>query len=103
MKVYDVLVVGTGASGGMAARVFTHAPHLLGKQSGGGGLPRSRDVAAAGVIKGKRIATVAKCRFDVEVCGATFVNEGWVREGNMVSGRTWHGNHLFMRIHEGAS
>ena len=54
-------------------------------------------VATAGVIKGKRIATVAKCRFDVEVCGATFVNEGCVRDGNMVSGRTWHDNHLFMR------
>ncbi len=54
-------------------------------------------VATAGVIQGKRIATVAKCRFDVEVCGATFVNEGCVRDGNMVSGRTWHDNHLFMR------
>jgi protease I len=54
-------------------------------------------VATAGVIKGKRIATVPKCKFDVEVCGATFVNEGCVRDGNMVSGRTWHDNHLFMR------
>ncbi len=54
-------------------------------------------VATAGVIKGKRIATVPKCQFDVEVCGATFVNEGCVRDGNMVSGRTWHDNHLFMR------
>ena len=53
-------------------------------------------VATADVIKGKRIATVAKCKFDVEVCGATFVNEGCVRDGNMVSGRTWHDNHLFM-------
>ena len=54
-------------------------------------------VATAGVIKGKRIATVAKCQFDVEICGAKFVNEGCVRDGNMVSGRTWHDNHLFMR------
>ncbi|MCC6585152.1 MAG: DJ-1/PfpI family protein [Bryobacterales bacterium] len=53
-------------------------------------------VATAGVIKGKRIATVAKCQFDVEVCGATYVNEGCVRDGNMVSGRTWHDNHLYM-------
>ena len=54
-------------------------------------------VATAGVIKGKRIATVPKCQFDVEVCGAQFVNEGCVRDGNMVSGRTWHDNHLYMR------
>ncbi len=53
-------------------------------------------VATADVIKGRKIATVPKCKFDVEVCGATFVNEGCVRDGNMVSGRTWHDNHLFM-------
>ncbi len=53
-------------------------------------------VATAGVIGGRRIATVAKCQFDVEVCGGIFVNEGCVRDGNMVSGRTWHDNHLFM-------
>jgi protease I len=54
-------------------------------------------LATAGVIKGKRIATVSKCQFDVEVCGATFVDNGCVRDGNMVSGRTWHDNHLFMK------
>jgi protease I len=54
-------------------------------------------VAAARVINGKRIATVQKCQLDVELCGATFVNEGCVREGNMVSGRTWHDQHLYMR------
>jgi len=53
-------------------------------------------VAAADVIRGKRLATVAKCRMDIEMCGATFVNEGCVREGNMVSGRTWHDQHLYM-------
>ncbi|MCI0352957.1 MAG: DJ-1/PfpI family protein [Acidobacteriales bacterium] len=53
-------------------------------------------VAAAGVIEGRRMATVAKCRKDIELCGATFVNEGKVRSGNMVSGRTWHDQHLYM-------
>ena len=52
--------------------------------------------AAAGVIDGKRMATVPKCRMDIELCGATFVNEGSVRTGNMVSGRTWHDQHLYM-------
>lgn len=53
-------------------------------------------VAAARVIEGKRMATVPKCRLDIELCGATFVNEGCVRAGNMVSGRTWHDQHLYM-------
>ncbi len=47
-------------------------------------------VARADVIRGKRMATVPKCRFDIEVCGATFVDEPVVRSGNMVSCRTWH-------------
>jgi protease I len=54
-------------------------------------------VAAADVIRGKRMATVPKCKFDVEVCGATFVNEGCVRDGNMVSGRTWADNPHYIR------
>jgi Putative intracellular protease/amidase len=54
-------------------------------------------VAAAGVIRGRRMATVPKCRFDIEVCGATFVNEACVRDGNMVSGRTWHDNPYYIR------
>jgi protease I len=53
-------------------------------------------VAAADVIRGKRMATVAKCRLDIELFGATYVNEGCVRAGNMVSGRTWHDQHLYM-------
>ena len=54
-------------------------------------------IAAADVIRGKRVATVAKCAMDVTFSGGTFVNEGCVRDGNLVSGRTWHDNHLFMR------
>lgn len=53
-------------------------------------------VATADVIKGRRLATVAKCRFDVEICGGTYVNDGCVRDGNMVSGRTWHDNPYFI-------
>lgn len=52
--------------------------------------------AAADVIRGRRMATVAKCRMDVEFSGGTFVNEGVVRDGNLVSGRTWHDQHLYM-------
>ncbi len=53
-------------------------------------------VAAADVIRGKKMATVPKCQLDVEFSGGTFVNEGCVIEGNMVSGRTWHDHHLYM-------
>ncbi len=47
-------------------------------------------VAKADVIRGKKMATVPKCRFDIELCGATFVDEPVVRADNMVSARTWH-------------
>ena len=53
-------------------------------------------VAYARVINGKRIATVPKCKFDVEVVGATFVNESCVVDGNLISGRTWHDNAHFI-------
>jgi protease I len=55
-------------------------------------------VAAAGMINSLRMATVAKCRLDIELCGATYVNEGCVRSRNMVSGRTWHDQHLYMPV-----
>ncbi len=54
-------------------------------------------VAKAGVITGKRITTVAKCRFDAEVCGATYVDEPVVVDGNMVTARTFHDNTQWMR------
>ena len=46
--------------------------------------------ARADVVRGRRMATVPKCQFDLEVCGGTFVNEACVIDGNLVSGRTWH-------------
>ena len=36
------------------------------------------------------MATVPKCKFDLEVCGGTFVNEPCVIDGNLISGRTYH-------------
>jgi protease I len=46
--------------------------------------------AYAGCVKGRKMATVPKCKFDLEVCGGTFVNEACVVDGNLVSGRTYH-------------
>jgi protease I len=48
--------------------------------------------ARAGCVKGRRMATVAKCKFDLEVCGGIYVNESCVVDGNLVSGRTYHDN-----------
>lgn len=52
--------------------------------------------AYAGCLAGRRVATVPKCRFDVEVCGATFVDEPCVIDGNLVSGRTYHDHGRFV-------
>jgi protease I len=48
--------------------------------------------AYAGCVEGRRMATVPKCRFDLEVCGGVFVDEPCVIDGNLVSGRTFHDN-----------
>jgi protease I len=48
--------------------------------------------AYAGCVKGRRMATVPKCRFDLEVCGGIFVDEPCVVDGHLVSGRTFHDN-----------
>jgi len=46
--------------------------------------------ARAGCVEGRRMATVPKCQFDLEVCGGIFLNEPCVVDGNLVSGRTYH-------------
>jgi protease I len=52
--------------------------------------------ARAGIVKGLRMATVAKCKFDLEVCGGIYVNEPCVIDRHMVSGRTYHDNGHFV-------
>ena len=52
--------------------------------------------ARADRVMGRRMATVSKCKFDLEICGGTFVDEPCVVDGNLVSGRTFHDNgHYF--------
>ncbi len=48
--------------------------------------------ARADRVRGRKMATVAKCKFDLEICGGIYVNEACVIDGNMVSGRTFHDN-----------
>ena len=52
--------------------------------------------ARAGCVKGRRMATVAKCKFDLELCGGIFVDEPCVVDGNLVSGRTYHDHGQYM-------
>jgi len=52
--------------------------------------------ARADCVKGRRMATVGKCKFDLEICGGIYVNEPCVIDGNLVSGRTFHDNGHFV-------
>ena len=54
-------------------------------------------VAAAGVLKGRTVTTVRKCRYDVEFSGGTYVDREVVVDGNLVTARTWHDNWAFLR------
>jgi protease I len=44
-------------------------------------------LATADVIRGKRVTTVPKCRFDAEVCGATYIDAAVVVDGRLVTAR----------------
>lgn len=52
--------------------------------------------AYADCVRGRRMATVAKCRFDLEACGGIYVDEPGVVDGNLVSGRTFHDNGRYL-------
>jgi protease I len=54
-------------------------------------------LTAAGIIRGKKVTTVAKCQLDVEQGGGTYVNQEVVMDGPLVSARTWHDNAPLMR------
>lgn len=53
--------------------------------------------AAAGVLQGRTLTTVAKCALDITQFGGTYVNQPSVVDGNLVSARTWHDNTPLMR------
>jgi len=52
--------------------------------------------AYADCVKGRRMATVPKCKFDLEVCGGIFVDAACVIDGNLISGRTFHDNGAYI-------
>src|SRR5579871_4433955 len=53
--------------------------------------------ARAGCVKGRRMATVAKCKFDLEICGGIFVDAPCVIDGKLISGRTYHDHGHYVR------
>jgi len=48
--------------------------------------------AAAGVLLGRTLTTVAKCALDITQVGGHYVNDSCVIDGHLVSARTWHDN-----------
>jgi len=47
-------------------------------------------VAAAGVLKGRKMTTVAKCALDITQVGGEYVDKPLVIDDNLISCRTWH-------------
>lgn len=54
-------------------------------------------LATADIIRGRKVTTVKKCRFDAEVMGGIYVDQEVVVSGNLVCARTWHDNWIWMR------
>jgi len=54
-------------------------------------------LAAANVIRGKRVTTVAKCRYDAEFSGASYEDTPVVVDGNLATARTFWDNAPWMR------
>ncbi len=91
-------------SGGRAPEYIREDPHLLDatrwffqKNKPIASVCHGVEIPArAGCVQGRRMATVAKCKFDLEICGGIYVNEACVVDGNLVSGRTFHDNGKYL-------
>jgi protease I len=53
--------------------------------------------AAAGVLSGRTLTTVAKCALDITQVGGIYVDRACVVDGHMVSARTWHDNTALLK------
>ncbi len=53
--------------------------------------------AAAHVLQGRTLTTVAKCALDITQFGGHYVDQACVVDGNLVSARTWHDNTEFLK------
>jgi len=52
--------------------------------------------SAAGVLRGRTCTTVAKCALDAQQGGGQYVDRPAVRDGNLLTARTWHDYAPFM-------
>ena len=53
--------------------------------------------AAAGVLRGRTLTTVAKCALDITQVGGTYADRNCVVDGHLVSARTWHDNTALLK------
>jgi len=44
-------------------------------------------LATSGVLKGKKVTTIPKCRFDATACGGIFVTDPVIQDGNLICAR----------------
>ena len=54
-------------------------------------------LTAAGVIENRRVTTVPKCAMDAEQGGATYVDEDWVEDDWIVTGRGYAENTVVLK------
>jgi protease I len=54
-------------------------------------------LTAAGIIGGKTVTTVPKCKLDAEQGGAKYVDQQVVLDGNIVTSRYWMDNAFLMK------
>lgn len=54
-------------------------------------------LAAAGLVRGKRVTCYEHVRVEAEQAGAIFVNEQTVRDGRIVTAQTWQSHPSFYR------
>jgi protease I len=52
--------------------------------------------AYADCVRGRKMATVAKCQFDLEACEGVNANAPCMIDGNLISGRTFHDNRHYV-------
>jgi protease I len=75
---------------------FTRAVHAAGKPIAS--VCHGIEVlAAADIIHGCEVTTVAKCRIDAEGAGGVYVDREVAVAGGIVTARTWHDNPAWMR------
>lgn len=56
-------------------------------------------LAAAGLVRGRRVTGYEHCRWEIDAAGATYISDQEaVRDGRMVTGQTWQSHPDFYRL-----